>query len=391
MIDKRHKKNLVILGSTGSIGTTASACASRYPDYFRVIALSCGQNAEKLAEQIRQFKPLLVSVKDERTRKAVKKRIKNDEHAPTILVGEEGLLEVASVDGANLVINGLVGSVGLKPTCLALRRGIDVALANKETLVIGGRMVMELALEHGAKIIPVDSEHSAIFQCLAGVKKPWGKRVKRIILTASGGPFWSSKKDLSKATPEEVLKHPNWDMGAKVTVDSATLMNKGLEVIEAKALFGLEDDQIEVVIHRQSIIHSMVEFMDGSILAQLGRPDMELAIQLAMTWPERIPTTLKPLDLVEVRRLTFEKPDLKRFPCLRIAREASRKGGLTTAYLNGADEGAVELFMMGKISFGRIPELVEMVINNFRFSNDVNLDSVLEADEAARKYAITIA
>ena len=383
-----NRKNIILLGSTGSIGTTASMIAARYPDRFRIIALACGHNAEKLAEQIKRFHPLLVSVKNDETREKLKEKIKADEHQPTILVGDEGLLEVASAEGADLLINGLVGAIGLRPTCLALERGIDVALANKETLVIGGKIVMELANEHNAIILPVDSEHSAIFQCLIGVGKPWRNKIRRIILTASGGPFWKSRSDIDNATPAKVLKHPNWDMGPKVTVDSATLMNKGLEVIEAKALFGLDDDQIEVVIHRQSIIHSMVEFTDGAVLAQMGLPEMELPIQFAMSFPSRLPTTLKPLDFLDVKKLTFEKPDLEKFPCLQIAREASLKGGLATAYLNGADEGAVELFLNGKIVFGRIPEIIENIVKSASNAGDITIDSVLKANESAKKQAM---
>ena len=380
-------KNIILLGSTGSIGTSAFKIAERYPDRFRLIALACGQNANAILPQIRKFKPLLVSVKDDETRELLKELLLKDRHIPTILTGEEGLLEVASAEGGDLLLNGLVGFVGVKPTILALKRGLDVALANKETLVIGGGMIMDIAKENNASILPIDSEHSAIFQCLMGVERPFRDKVKRIILTASGGPFRDRTDNFYNATPDEVLKHPNWDMGAKVTVDSATLMNKGLEIIEAKVLFGVDDDQIEVVIHRQSIIHSMVEFQDGSILAQLGYPNMEIPIQLAMSYPERLPTTLKPLDLIEVGRLTFEKPDIERFPCLGIARSALKSGGLHTACLNGADEGAVNLFLDGKIPFGRIPKLIKEVIESSELNRDINIDNALAVNAEARSKA----
>lgn len=385
---------IVLLGSTGSIGTTACRIVENHPASFRLLALACGTNAFVMAEQIKKFKPLLVSVKDYDARENLKEILaeKKIHNPPAILIGEEGMLEVASVQGGDLLVNGLVGSIGLAPTIFALERGLDVALANKETLVIGGKLVMETAREHGATILPIDSEHSAIFQCLQAIDKPYNKKVRRIILTASGGPFWErEKKDMQDATPDEVLKHPNWDMGPKVTVDSASLMNKGLEIIEAKILFELDDDQIDVVIHRQSIVHSMVEFTDGSILAQMGHPDMEIPIQLAMSFPNRLPTTLKPLDLTEVNRLTFEKPDDERFPCLGIAREASRKGGLATACLNGADEGAVELFLERKIRFGDIPQLIKDVMESSRLNGDINMVNVLKINESAKNKALEIA
>ena len=382
-------KNIILLGSTGSIGTAAAGIAERYPEKFRIIALACGGNAEIVAPQIINFKPMLVAVKDEATRDRLKELLKNEKNIPTILTGEEGLLEVASVQGGDLLVNGLVGFIGLKPTILALERGLDVALANKETLVIGGKMVMDIASENNATVLPIDSEHSAIFQCLQGVEKPYRNRIRRIILTASGGPFRDrEKEEFFNATPDEVLKHPNWNMGPKVTVDSATLMNKGLEIIEAKALFDLDDDQIEVLIHHQSIIHSMVEFMDGSILAQLGHPDMEIPIQLAMSYPERLPSTLKPLNLSDVGSLTFEKPDTDRFPCLEIARNASRSGGLATAYLNGADEGVVNLFLDNKIYFGKIPDLIDSVLTSCPKNMDINIENALEANEFARISAL---
>jgi 1-deoxy-D-xylulose-5-phosphate reductoisomerase len=381
-------KNIILLGSTGSIGSAVAGIAARYPDRFRIVGLACGCRAELIAEQIVQFNPLLVSVKDENTREALKKCLTGYK-LPTILAGEEGLLEVASVQGADLLVNGLVGYIGLKPTLLALKQGINVALANKETLVVGGKMVIDAARESGAEILPVDSEHSAIFQCLQGLSKPYRDRVRRIILTASGGPFRDkSREDFYNATCEEVLKHPNWNMGPKVTVDSATLMNKGLEIIEAKVLFELDNDQIEVVIHHQSIIHSMVEFMDGSILAQLGHPSMEIPIQYAMSYPDRCPTTLKPLDLTDVKTLTFENPDLDNFPCLEIARDALKRGGLATACLNGADEGAVNLFLDGKISFGKIPELIESVLTSCPVNLDTNIENALKVNDQARMKAI---
>ena len=384
-------KSIILLGSTGSIGTTVCRIVERYPDKFRIIAISCGQKAETFAGQILKFRPMLVSVKDNQTREKLKEILSKEKnyHLPTILTGDEGLLDVAAVQGGDLLVNALVGCTGLRPTVLALEKGLDVALANKETLVIGGKMVMDIAGENGAKILPIDSEHSAIFQCLQSIDEPCRNKVRRVILTASGGPFLENEPDeIHDATPDQVLKHPNWNMGPKVTVDSATLMNKGLEIIEAKTLFDLDDDQIEVVIHRQSIIHSLVEFMDGSVLAQMGYPSMEIPIQYALSYPNRFPTTLKPLNLVEIGRLTFEKPDLDRFPCLAIAKEASRSGEMVTACLNGADEGAVDLFLRNKIRFGRIPQLIKDVIANSDFTGDINIDNVLKMNDSARKNAL---
>lgn len=389
-----NQVKIILLGSTGSIGTTACRIIEHHPTEFRIIALACGVNADVMAQQIKKFKPLLVSVKDSDARENLKEILvqKKVNNPPTILTGEEGMLEVASVQGGDLLVNALVGSIGLTPTIYALERGLDVALANKETLVIGGDLVMETAKANGAKVLPIDSEHSAIFQCLQVVDEPYQKKVRRIILTASGGPFWERDMEhIQDATPDEVLKHPNWDMGPKVTVDSASLMNKGLEIIEAKVLFELDYDQIDVVVHRQSIVHSMVEFTDGSILAQLGHPDMEIPIQLAMSFPKRLPTTLDQLDLTEISRLTFEKPDTDRFPCLKIAQDASLKGGLTTACLNGADEGAVELFLDKKIKFGDIPNLIKDVMKSSKLKGDINIGNLLKANESARAKAHEIA
>ena len=387
-------KNIILLGSTGSIGKTVCGIVERNPEEFRIIAIACGQQAKAFAGQILKFQPLLVSVQNEQTREKLKEILAREKnyHLPTILVGDEGLLEVAAVQGGELLVNGLVGSTGLRPTLLALEKGMDVALANKETLVIGGKMVMEIAKENGAKILPIDSEHSAIFQCLQSIDEPYKDKIRRIILTASGGPLWEDElKEIQNATLEQVLDHPNWEMGPKVTVDSATHMNKGLEIIEAKTLFDLDDDQIDVVIHTQSIIHSMVEFMDGSVLAQMGYPSMEIPIQYAMSYPNRLPSTLEPLNLAKIGQLTFEDPDLERFPCLAIAMDASTRGEMVTACLNGAGEGVVKLFIDEKISFGRIPEMIKDIIAGSDFSGDINIENVLKMNDSARRKALDMA
>jgi len=347
------KKTLTILGSTGSIGRQTLEVADHLG--IKVRALGADRNVDLLEEQINKFKPEMVALYDENAAQELKSRLSNAKIK--ILHGIEGQIEIARESSADIIVTAIAGQAGLEPTLAALETGKRIALANKEPLVCAGELVMQTAKKHGAEIIPVDSEHSAIFQCLASEVQ---KNVKKIILTASGGPFRGMTCDeLEKITPEQALKHPNWNMGKKITIDSATLMNKGLELIEAMHLFGMDPDQIEVIIHPESIIHSMVEFADGSTIAQLSNPDMRQPIQYALTYPDRLPSLTSQLDLMTIKSLTFEKPDLEAFPCLRLAYEAAKKGTHACATLNDANEKAVELFLNHKISFNEIPEYIK--------------------------------
>jgi len=351
------KKTITVLGSTGSIGRQTLEVAGHLK--IKIKALSADKNIDLLEKQIRKFTPELVAVFDEKATENLQKRIKDT--GTRVVKGMQGQIEAARNSGADIIVTAIAGQAGLKPTLAALETGRRVALANKEPLVCAGDKVMQTAKKYGAEIIPVDSEHSAIFQCLPHPIN--SKNIKKLILTASGGPFrGKSLKELEKITPEEALKHPNWDMGKKITIDSATLMNKGLELIEAMHLFGMNPDQIEVVIHPESIIHSMVEFIDGSTIAQLSNPDMRQPIQYALTYPERKPSLTKPLNLTEPGKLTFEKPDLNTFPCLRLAYDAAKKGTPACAILNQANEEAVELFLTGKIGFNDIPKHIESAL-----------------------------
>ena len=365
------KKTLTILGSTGSIGRQALEVAGHLN--MNVLALSVDKNIDRLEEQIHKFTPGLVAVYDEKAALELKTRFagskSNTKIANTRIVhGMEGQIEVARKSGADIIVTAISGEAGLEPTLAALETGKRIALANKEPLVCAGQLVMQTAKKYGAEIIPVDSEHSAIFQCLTdnihNLPHPANhKYIKRLILTASGGPFRGKTRDeLEKISPEQALKHPNWSMGKKITIDSATLMNKGLELIEAMFLFSIDPDQIEVMIHPESIIHSMVEFTDGNTIAQLSNPDMRQPIQYALTYPARQPSLTKQLDLTEIKKLTFEKPDLEAFPCLRLAREAAKKGSYACATLNEANEKAVELFLNKKITFNEIPGIIEKAL-----------------------------
>jgi 1-deoxy-D-xylulose-5-phosphate reductoisomerase len=342
-------RRLVVLGSTGSVGEQALAVAEAFPDRYRVVALAAGCNLEKLAEQVRRFRPERVSVADTAGADRLRKRLEGQD-----LVVESGLegLDGVAVHPADLVVAGLVGAVGLRPTLAALREGRDIALANKEVLVMAGALVMREARAHGSRLLPVDSEHSAVFQALAGQRR---EDLARLILTASGGPFrtWSRER-IARATVQEALDHPNWDMGPKITIDSATLMNKGLEVIEARWLFDVRPHQVDVVVHPQSIVHSMVEFRDGSVLAQLGLPDMRVPIAVALAHPERLPLDLPRLDLAALGRLDFETPDRKRFPCLDLAYAALDADEAAPAVLNAANEVAVKAFLDGAVPFPAI-------------------------------------
>ncbi|HEV8592539.1 MAG TPA: 1-deoxy-D-xylulose-5-phosphate reductoisomerase [Pyrinomonadaceae bacterium] len=378
-------KGISILGSTGSIGCNSLKVIEHLGDRH-VVAMAAGRNAAKFAEQIVAFRPELVSCHDD----ACAEELSRELHAlniplPRIEVGEKGLIEVATHPEAETVISATVGAVGFVPTLRAIEAGKRIALANKETLVMAGELMTKAAAKSGAEILPVDSEHNAIHQCLRGETS---REVKRLILTASGGPFRGrTKAQIESATREEALAHPNWKMGEKITIDSATLMNKGLEVIEAKWLFGFNADQISVVVHPQSIVHSMVEMVDGSIIAQLGVTDMKHAIQYALTYPERKTNSLEPLDLARMSRLDFEEPDLDRFPCLALAYDALRAGGTAPAALNAANEVAVKAFLDRKIGLGDIARTNKAVIERHENRPADSLDAVLNADRNARNIA----
>lgn len=371
-------KNLVILGSTGSIGTQSLKVAKKHG--YMIKALAAGKNTELLEKQAREFKPQFVAVSDENAAKDIKIRLRDTDIK--VLSGEDGVCEAASLE-CDMVLNSIVGIAGLRPTLAAIEKGTDIALANKETLVTGGEIVNKRLKEKGVKIIPVDSEHSAIFQSLQGA--PRGS-LKKILLTASGGPFFGKKREeLENVTVAEALNHPNWSMGSKITIDSATLMNKGLEVIEAVHLFGVSADNIEVLVHRQSILHSGVELCDGAVIAQLGTPDMKLPIAYALTYPERFDYAFEKLDLFKVGTLTFEKPDTDTFRCLQLCIDAINEGGLAPAAVNGANEEAVALFLSGKIGFLQIGELVEKALLGVKNKKDFSVEDIFEADKAARE------
>jgi len=377
-------KALSILGSTGSIGVNALQVVAEHPEEFRVVGLAAGRNAARLADQVRRFRPRVVAVETPEVAAELRARLAGDPR-PEILVGPEGAAAVATLPEADLVLSAMVGAVGLAPTYAAIRAGKDVALANKETLVAAGALVMQAVKEQGVNLIPVDSEHSAIFQAMHGHSK---EEVRSLWLTASGGPFrtWSAAQ-LAAATPREALKHPNWAMGAKITIDSATMMNKALEVIEAAVLFGLPVSRIRVFVHPQSIIHSLVEFVDGSVLAQLGWPDMRLPIAYALTYPRRLPLNGAPLDLTQVAQLTFEPPDLERFPALRLGYEAAEAGGTMPAVLNAANEVAVAAFLAGNLSFPGIARVVSATMAAHRPEPLTSLEQVLAVNDWARARA----
>ncbi len=373
-------RRITILGSTGSIGTSALDVVRHYPERFEVVGLAANANIELLAQQVREFRPKYVAVAN---RDAARKL---SEQMPgiSIAAGCEGLEEIAAAP-ADVVLCGIVGAVGLKPVLSAIEAGNAIALANKEPLVMAGTLIMDRARAKGITVLPVDSEHNAIFQCLQGHRV---EDVQCIHLTASGGPFYGKPREsLVGVTPAQATRHPTWNMGAKISVDSATLMNKGLEVVEAMWLFGLPLEKVEVVIHPQSIVHSLVEFTDGSILAHLGLTNMKFPIQYALTWPDRVPEPMGRLDLTTMRELTFAKPDFSEFPCLAYAMEAARVGGTAPAILNAANESAVDAFCKGQIEFLRISEVVREVMDECTASHNVTLEVVLEADALARERA----
>ncbi len=376
-------KRIAILGSTGSIGINSLEVIKRNPELFYPAYLTTFSNANLLIEQVRTFHPKGVVVLDKYAASTVKENINADTE---VLVGEEGLLEIASRDDVDIVISALVGFAGLKPTIRAIECGKNIALANKETLVVAGEFIMPLLKKHHVNLLPIDSEHSAILQCLVGENVD---EVEKIILTASGGPFRSmTKNEIRNATVQDALNHPNWKMGNKITIDSATLMNKGLEVIEAHWLFGLPPDRISVLIHPQSIIHSMVQFVDGSIKAQLGVPDMKIPIQYALTYPSHIPATFSRVDFTQIQSLTFEQPDVEVFECLSLAYQALKESGTMPAALNASNEVAVQSFLQEQISFGDIPHIIASTLHHHRNSSLLNLESITEADHTAREYAL---
>lgn len=374
-------KNISILGSTGSIGTQALDVVDKLG--LNVVALTAATNISTLETQVRKYNPSVAVVFDETMAKIFKDNIKDTD--TKVLSGMGGLVEAASLSSAELVLNSVVGMVGLMPTVAAAEAKKDIALANKETLVAGGNVVTDAVKRNGVKLLPVDSEHSAIFQCLQGVLD--SKALKKLILTASGGPFFGKSYDeLKSVTIEQALNHPNWSMGAKITVDSATMMNKGLEIIEASRLFEVGDDNIDVVVHRESIVHSMIEFCDNSVIAQLGLPDMRIPIQYAVTYPDRYPSPVGELNLAQIGSLTFYKPDCDTFKCLDACKKALAMGGAATAIANGANEEANMLFRNGKISFLDIGELVCDAVHNITNFELKKIDDVILADKLAREY-----
>jgi len=382
MIGGMDMKNITILGSTGSIGTQALEIAEVHS--INIQAISANSNVDLLEKQARKFKPKMVSIFDENLYSDLKQRLFDTNISVT--TGMAGLCEIANLDNIDIMLNSVVGMVGLIPTIEAIRKGTDIALANKETLVAGGELVTRLAKENGVKILPVDSEHSAIFQCLQGNNI---KQVNKIFLTASGGPFFGKTKlELQNVSIAQALNHPNWSMGKKISIDSATLMNKGLEFIEAMWLFHLKPEQIEVLIHRESVIHSAVEYDDYSVIAQMGVPDMKIPIQYALLYPERLACPTKQLSLTEYGTLSFKKPDFETFDCLKSCIDAIKIGGTTPAIANSVNEEAVNQFLNGKISFLKIGELVKKSIDEIKTKEINSLDDILEADKIARDFVL---
>lgn len=372
-------KHISLLGSTGSIGRQTAKVVDWFPDEFSLVALAAYGNTETLAQQVKKYRPEVVVIFDEAKYQELKEKI--PDFSGEILTGMEGLCQAAAWETADIVVTAVSGVVGLLPTIKGIEAGKNIALANKETLVAGGHIVMELAAQHGVKILPVDSEHSAIFQCMEEDKQG----VEQILLTASGGPFRHfSKEELANVTPEMALKHPTWNMGPKVTVDSATLMNKGLEVMEAHWLFGIAYDQIKVVVHPESVIHSMVRYQDGSVLGHLGKADMRIPIQYALTYPERWKNNLEPIDFARLAQITFEEPDFDRFPSLKLAFQAGKAGGTYPTVLNGANEVLVAQFLQGRIGFLDIPAQIEGILAKHQQVLNPSIEDIMEADRWAR-------
>ncbi len=381
-------KKIAILGSTGSIGTQTLEIVRDNRSDLEVVALAAGSNVELMEKQVREFRPKLVSLQSEEACRDLADRLKDMQ--VTIVPGMEGLIQIAEMEESDVLVTAIVGMIGIRPTIAAIKKGKDIALANKETLVTAGHIIMPLAAQMGVSILPVDSEHSAIFQSMQGEKK---EQVSKLLITASGGPFRGrTREQLADIRVEDALKHPNWSMGHKITIDSATLVNKGLEVMEAKWLFDVELDQIQVVVHPQSIIHSMVEYVDGGIIAQLGTPDMKLPIQYALFYPDRRPMKGKRVDFYELGSITFERPDMETFTGLKLALRAARTGGSLPTVFNAANEKAVSLFLNRKIKFLEIPELIEMCMDEHKVVDNPNVEEILAAeaesyDRIARRFA----
>ena len=379
-------KNISILGATGSIGTQTLDVIRNSDEKINLIGITANSSVDKIKEIIREFEPKYVAMMDENSAKSIEEFCSKEYPNIQVFNGIDGLIKVATLEEIDTVVTSIVGMIGLKPTMAAIEAKKDIALANKETLVVAGELVMNKAKENNVKILPVDSEHSAIFQSLSGYKN---KDINKILLTASGGPFRGKTiEDLKDVTVKEALKHPKWNMGQKISIDSATLMNKGLEVIEAHFLFDCDYDNIEVIVHPQSIIHSMVEYKDASVIAQLGSPDMRLPIQYALNYPERKAMIANPVNFYELGALTFEKPDLETFKCLRFAYEAGKIGGLAPTILNGANEEAVALLLKEKIKFLQIAEIIEECMNVFKenYYDELTLDNIIELDKKVREY-----
>lgn len=375
-------KKIAILGSTGSIGTQTLDIVRNYSEELQVVALAAGSNVELLEKQIREFQPRVVAMWSEKAALDLKQRISDLE--VSVLTGMEGLLAISVLSDVEVLVTAIVGMIGIRPTIEAIKAGKDIALANKETLVCAGHIIMPLAKEYNVSILPVDSEHSAIFQSLNGEPK---NRISKILLTASGGPFrGKAREELQNMQVEDALKHPNWSMGRKITIDSSTLVNKGLEVMEAKWLFGVEPEQIQVVVHPQSIIHSMVEYVDGAVIAQLGIPDMKLPIQYALFYPDRRVMNEKKLDFFELQNMTFEKPDTETFYGLKLAYEALRSGGNVPTIYNAANEKAVALFLEKKISYLQIPEMIERSMNKIGRIENPDVEQILETENRVYEY-----
>lgn len=376
-------KKISILGSTGSVGRQTLDVVRENKDKFEVVAISANSSVDLLLEQIKEFRPKYVAVYNEASALRLKEMIPSDINIE-VLPGMDGLKAISSLDEVDVLLTAIVGMIGLLPTLCAIRKGITIALANKETLVTAGSLVMSEAKKYGVDILPVDSEHSAIFQCLNGEKN---REIEKLILTASGGPFrGKNREDLLQVTKNEALKHPNWSMGRKISIDSSTLMNKGLEVIEAKWLFDVDYTDIDVVVHPQSIVHSMVQFIDSSVIAQMGCPDMKLPIQYALSYPDRIENNFERLDFSKWSTLTFEKPDLETFPCLRLAYDSIKMGGTYSAVLNGANEVLVNEFLEDKIGFYDIPYYIEKTLEAHSSINEPTLEEILEADRWSREF-----
>lgn len=380
------RKRVVVLGATGSIGESAAKVATDIPERVQLTGLAAHRNAAGLAAQANRFRPEALCLVDETKLPELRAALEPG-YEPRILLGEEGLVELAATTPADIVLIAIVGTGGLRPALAAIEQGRDLAVASKEILVMAGEAVMGAAAAKGVRVLPVDSEHNAIFQCLEGHP---AKHVRRLILTASGGPFrTASAEQIAAATPAQALKHPTWSMGAKITIDSATLFNKGLEMIEARWLFDVEMDRVEVVVHPQSIVHSMVEFVDGSVLAQLSHSDMCFPIQYALCWPERVPNRLRPLDFADLRKLDFEAPRRADFPALDLATEAGRTGGTLPAVMNAANEVAVAAFLEGRIGFPQIWRLVERTMRDHAVTVHASLEEIMAADAWARQHATT--